>query len=149
MRTSDFFCRATVSEIYQKVITHGVCRVHDRGLPKCVILKEQTTEAEKALARGNVKAAALKGDSVVKEIAAFVVCDAKPVDFISTTAISLKWKEKKRRVCDATSNKITEISYLRTQMQDDCNNGMNDVDMSDKLRKIYCFNRWLRNMKWW
>ena len=41
------FCRATVSEIPQKVMIHGACRVHDRGLPKCVIMKEQRTEAEK------------------------------------------------------------------------------------------------------
>ena len=130
-------------------MTHGVCRVHDRGLPKCMIMKEQTTEAAKALARGSVKAAVLKGDSVVKDMVAFAVYDTKPVHFISTAATSLKWKEKKRRVYNTRSNKITEISYLRTQMQDDYNNGMNDVDISDQLRKNYCFNRWLRNRKWW
>ena len=78
-----------------------------------------------------MKAAALKSDSVVKDMAAHAVHDAKHVHFISAEAASLKWKEKKRRVHDTRSIQITEISYLRTQMQDDYNNGMNDACMSD------------------
>ena len=35
---SGKFSRASISETDQKVMTHGVCRVHDRGLPKCVIM---------------------------------------------------------------------------------------------------------------
>ena len=26
---------------------------------------------------------------------------------------------------------------------------MNNVDQADQLRKVYCFNRWMRNKKWW
>ena len=78
-----------------------------------------------------MEAAALEGDSVVKDMVAHALHDAKPVHFISTAAASLKWKEKKRRMRDTRSNKITEISYLRTQIQDDYNNGINDVDTSD------------------
>ena len=31
------FCLVVISETNQKVMAHGLCRVHDRGLPKCVI----------------------------------------------------------------------------------------------------------------
>ena len=62
------FCRAKTSEIPQKAMTRGAYRVNDRGLPKCVIMKEQTIEASKSLARGSVKAISLKSDSVVKDM---------------------------------------------------------------------------------
>ena len=29
------------------------------------------------------------------------------------------------------------------------NNGMGNVDVADKLRGVYRFDRWLRNRKWW
>ena len=45
LHISEKFCRATASEIPQKMMTHGACRMHDRGLPKCVIMKEQKTES--------------------------------------------------------------------------------------------------------
>ena len=86
---------------------------------------------------------------MVKEMVAFAVCNTKSVYFISTAATSLKWKAKKRKVYNTRTNKVTEISYLRTHMTDDYNNGMNDVDIFDQLQKKYCFNRWLRNRKWW
>ena len=76
---------------------------------------------------------------------AFSVYDTKPVHFISTAATSLKWVKKQRTVFDTRTNQSVKMEFLRTELQDKYNNGMNDVDISDQLRKIYCFNRWLRN----
>jgi len=80
---------------------------------------------------------------------AFSVYDTKPVHFISTAALSLKWIKMKKQVYDKGTNQMIEIEFLRTNIQNEYNNGMNDVDISDQLRKVYCFNRWLRNRKWW
>ena len=135
------FCRAAISETKQKVMTHGVCRVHDRGLPQCVIMPEQTSDAAKARARGSVKAAVLKDDTKFKDMVAFSAYDTKPVHFISTAATSLKWVKTKRRVYDTRSNQSVDMHFLRTELQDKYNNGMKDVDISDQLRKIYCLNR--------
>ena len=82
-------------------------------------------------------------------ICAFSVYDTKPVHFISTSASLLKWVKKKRKVYDSNLGRMVEIEFLRTELQNDYNNNMNDVDISDQLRKVYCFNRWLRNRKWW
>jgi len=71
-------------------MTHGVYRVHDRGLPQCVLMVEQTAEAAKAQARGSVKAAVLKDDTKVKDMLVFSVFDTKLVYFISTAATSIK-----------------------------------------------------------
>jgi len=90
------FCQAAISETKQKVVTRGVCRVHDRGLPQCVIMPEQTSDAAKAQTRGSVKAAVLKDDTKVKDMVAFSVYDTKPVRFISTAVTSLKWIKKEK-----------------------------------------------------
>ena len=124
-----------MSDIVQKVMTHGVCRVHDRGLPPCVIMTEKTTDAAKAQARGSVKAAVLKDDAKVKDMVAFSVYDTKPVHFISTAATSLKWVKKQRTVFDTRTSQSIIMEFLRTELQDKYNNGMNDVDISDQLRK--------------
>ena len=62
------FCRAALTEISQKVMTHGVCRTSGHGLPKSVLMQEKTTDTEKAAARGQVKAAVLKDDNLVSSI---------------------------------------------------------------------------------
>ena len=142
------FCRAALT-LDQQIMTHGVCRTSNRGLPKCVLMQEKCNDIEKAAARGQVKAAVLKGDEHAKDMIAFSVYDTKPVHFISTASLSLKWIKKKKLVYDKVQNEIRDIEFLRTNIQNDYNNGMNDVDISDQLRKIYCFNRWLRNRKWW
>ena len=143
------FLRAALTEIDQKIQVHGVCRNSDKGLPSCVIQQEVTGEKKLAKARGTVKAAILKEDSKVKDLVAFSVFDSKPVHFLSTAATSLKWVKKTKKVYDPNTNQMRLIEFLRTTLQDEYNYGMNDVDIADQLRKIYCFNRWLRNRKWW
>ncbi len=70
-------------------------------------------------------------------LVAFSVYDTKPVHFLSSAATSLKWRSKKKKVYDSSTNKVVEIYFLRTEIQNDYNFGMNDVDISDRLRKVY------------
>ena len=143
------FLRAALTEIPQNIRVHGVCRTDKCGLPSVVLQKEVTGDRNLERVRGTVKAAVLKEDGKVKDLVAFSVFDSKPVHFLSTAATSLKWKKKVKKVYDSSTNQMQKIEFLRTTLQDDYNYGMNDVDISDQLRKIYCFNRWLRNRKWW
>ena len=76
---SSKFCRAAYAEIKQKVMIHGVCRTHDRGLPSFVIQHDVTTERAKDEARGTVKAGVLQGDPMVSNLVVFSVYDTKPV----------------------------------------------------------------------
>ena len=85
----------------------------------------------------------------VKYMVAFSVYDANPVYFISTSALSLKWIKTKPQLSDKVTYQCIGIEFLRTNIQNKYNNGMNDVDVSDQLRKVYFFNRWLRKRKWW
>ena len=92
------FCRKALCKTKQEVVTHGMCRVDGRGLPKSINLKEERTEILKARACDKVKSTVLKGDPQVKYMIAFLVYNTKPVHFISTATKSLKWTEKKKIV---------------------------------------------------
>ena len=47
-------------------------------------------------------------------------------------------------------NKEKVLKFLWTEIQNNYNHGMNNLDISDQLRKVYCFNKWLQNRKlWW
>lgn len=50
---------------------------------------------------------------------------------------------------DNSCNPTRDIEFLGTKIQNGHNNGMNDVDISDQLRKVYCLNFWVKNTKWW
>ena len=56
----------------------------------------------------------------------------------------------KKQVFDPVTDQMIEIHFLRTNMQNEYNNGMNDADISNQVQKVYCFNMWLPNRKrWW
>ena len=41
------------------------------------------------------------------------------------------------------------MSFLRTEVTDTYNNGMNDVDVADQLQNTYHIDRWMCKRKWW
>jgi len=59
-------------------------------------------------------------------------------------ATSLKWIEKSKRVYDRLEQKIVGVRFLRCQVIDEYNNGMNGVDVSDQLRGSYRIDRWMK-----
>jgi hypothetical protein len=46
-------------------------------------------------------------------------------------------------------NKNVAMSFLRTEVTDTYNNGMNNVDIADQIRNTYRIDRWMRKRKWW
>ena len=132
----------------QKVITAGVCRTKDRGLPQCVI-QEAVDKASLATTRGAIKAAALEGDPDCKDLVALSIYDTKPVHFLTMAAETIEWVEKKRNVWNKAKREMQLISFLRVNVNDDYNNKMNSVDIADQLRNNYRVDHWLRFRKWW
>ena len=41
------------------------------------------------------------------------------------------------------------MAFLRPEVTDMYNNGMNNVDIADQLRGTYRLDRWMRKRKWW
>jgi hypothetical protein len=132
-----------------KVLCHGVMRKSGRGLPNCVIQEEVKNKKEQEKIRGTTKAAVLTDDPECPQMVAFSVYDTKPVHFLSMSCTGLKWIEKKKKVFDKSVNKNVAMSFLRTEVTDNYNNGMNNVDIADQIRNTYRIDRWMRKRKWW
>mmetsp|Transcript_65882 Transcript_65882/g.77413 ORF Transcript_65882/g.77413 Transcript_65882/m.77413 type:complete len:121 (-) Transcript_65882:754-1116(-) len=101
---STKFCCAALTEISQQIMTHGVCRTSGCRLPTCIIMQEKKTDGDKAAARGQVKVAVLKDNRQLKDMVVFYVYNTKPVHFIYTAALSLKWIKMKKQVYDKVTN---------------------------------------------
>jgi len=131
------------------IMIHGVTCKSGRGLPSYVLQEElkNTKEAEKV--RGLTKALVLEGDTECPNLVAFSVYDTKPVHFLLMSCSELKWLEKVKLVFDKKEEKRVQMRFLRCKVNDDYNNGMNGVDMTDQLRGSYQINRWMHKQKWW
>jgi hypothetical protein len=106
------FCKEALSGKNQ-VMVHGVCRASGRGLPACIIQKEETKKEEQERVRGKTKAAVLEGDPACPNLVAFSVYDTKkPVNFLSTACANLIWKEKTKKVYDKVSGTMVSMKFL-------------------------------------
>lgn len=142
-------CRTAYVELNSKVMMHGVTRASGRGLPEFVIQKEVTGVLEKQALTGTLKAAVLIGDNKCPALLACSVYDSKPVHFLSTAAKEIKWLTKDRQVHDYTIDDRVSMLFLRTNMQEMYNYGMNKIDLGDQYRGQYKMDYWKRQSKWW
>ena len=61
----------------------------------------------------------------------------------------IEWVKKARKVFNKATKKVEKIEFLQLNVNNDYNNGMGDVDISDQLQNSYRIDTWLRNYKWW
>ena len=137
------------SKLKQNVMCYGVTRSDGRGIPQCIKQKEETTKNGIARVRGTVKVAHLKGDPSIPSMIAVSIYDVKPFYFLSNQCEKLEWTKKTRKVWHKAQNRNVNLDYYRLNVIDDYNNNMNNVDISDQLRVVYRFDRWMRKRKWW
>ena len=142
-----FFVRPTPEK--NKALCHGAARKSGRGLPKCVIQEEPKRKTQQDQLRGTTKAAVLTNDPDIPDLVAFSVYDTKPVHFLSMACTGLKWIEKRKKVFDKETGANVSMAFLRPEVTDMYNNGMNNVDIADQLRGTYRLDRWMRKRKWW
>ncbi len=145
--SARFFREAYASK--NKVLCHGVARKSGRGLPKSVIQKEVKNKKLQEKERGTTKAAVLTGEPKAPELVAFSVYETKLVHFLSMACTGLKWIEKRKKVYDRESSQNVSMSFLRCEVTDNYNNGMNSIDVADQLRGTYRLDHWMRKHKWW
>ena len=112
-----------------------------------VKLGQKINRHSKSTCTSSVKDAVLKGDTKVKIMVAFSVYDTRLMHFITTSATSIKWVNKNGQVHNTRINQNFQIEFLRTKFKIKYNDRINDIDISDQLRKIYSVNCWLRNLK--
>ncbi|CAB9519576.1 unknown protein [Seminavis robusta] len=133
----------------RKVLIAGVTRKQGRGIPLSVLQEEVMRKSEQEQVRGTVKVSVLKGDPHCPDLVAASVYDTKPVHFLSMIAPSIQWVKKERQVYNVDSGRVEKMGFLRLNINDDYNNDMGHVDVSDQLRNSYRFDHWLQQWKWW
>ena len=96
-----------------------------------------------------MKAAVLRGNPNCPNLVATSVYDTKPVHFLSMVCQSIKWVVLTRLVFNLETMKEEKMLFLCLNLNDDYNNSMGHVDVSDQLRNQYRMDHWLRMRKWW
>ena len=142
------FAKVAKTLTHSMVMIHGVTRVHNRGIPKCIETKKETTKAAIEKVRGTLKVARLVGDSGCELVAACLY-DIKPVYLLSSSCEKVEWVRKTRKLWHKGLQRKVEVPFYRLNLIDDYNFNMNNVDMADQLRLQYKIHNWIRNRKWW
>jgi hypothetical protein len=137
--SARFSCEAFTGK--NKVLCHGVARKSGRGVPKCVIQEEPKKKTQQDQMRGTTKAVVLTDNPKIQDFVAFSVYDTKTVQFLSMACTSLKWIEKRKKVFKKETSSNVSMAFLRPEVTDLYNNGMNNMDIADQLRGTYRFDR--------
>ena len=130
------------------VLVHRVLRKSGRGCPPSVLQEDKTGKAAEA-ARGTVKAAVLKGDSMSSDLVVASCYDQKPFYMISSKCEEVSWEPVTKKLWSSSLKKQTDFTFLRWSLSHDYNFEMNDNDIADQLRLVYRIMRFQRNNKWW
>jgi hypothetical protein len=129
------------------VLVHSVLRKSGRGCPPCVIQEDKVGRAAE-VARGTVKVAVLKGDSMSSDLVIALCFVQNPFYKISSKCEKVSWEPVKKKVWSSRFNQMTNFSFLRWSLSNDYNYQMNDND-TDQLRLMYHIMHFQRNNMWW
>ena len=146
---SASLCRAAIVMLANPVLTQGVTRKSNRGIPPSVFQEEVKNRSKQISVRGTVKAAIIMGDPMCTHLLATSVYDTKPVHYLSMASPKIEWVAKTKLVYNVDTGKKEQLRFLRLNQINRYNNSMGEVDIADQLRGSYRFNHWLRNRKWW
>ncbi len=130
------------------VLIHGVLRKSGRGCPPCVYQEEKLGKHAEA-ARGTVKAAVLRGDSMSSDLVVASCYDQKPFYMILSKCEKVSWEPITKKVWSSALRSKVDFKFLRWSLSHDYNFEMNDNDIADQLRLVYRIMRFQRNNKWW
>ena len=130
-----------------KIMISGVCHAKGRGMPICIEQQEETRKEDKMKKQGTLKVAVLENDLLCKGFIACSLYNTKPFYFFSSSCREIKWSKKEREVWHAQEHMKIKLPFYRLSMIDDYYNNMNNVDITDQLRTVYCYNRWMQKQK--
>ncbi len=130
------------------VLVHGILRKSSRGCPPCVIQEEKLGKHADA-ARGTVKAAVLKGDSMSSDLVVASCYNQKPFYMVSSKCKKVTWEPITKKVWSSALKWNVGFTFLRWSLSHDYNYQINDNDIADQLRLVYQIMHFQRNNKWW
>ena len=89
-------------------------------------------------ARGMVKAAVLKGDSMSCDLVVASCYDQKPFYMISSKCEEVTLVPVTKKLWSSSLKKMTDFTFLCWLLTNDCNFKINDNDIANQLRLVYC-----------
>ena len=110
---------------------------------------EVTAQKDISKERNTTKAAVLRDNPECPDLVAVAVYDTKPVHFLSMICDSIKWVLKTQKVYSKNKSKVSKLSFLRLNVNNEYNYGMGHVDVADQIHLVYKVNAWHQNYKWW
>ncbi len=111
-----------------------------------MIQEDKTGKAAEA-ARGTVKAAVLKEDSMLSGLVVALCYDQKPFYMISSKCKEVTWVPVTKKIWSSSLKKMTDFTFLCWSLSHDYNYQMNDNDIADQLQLVYRIMRFQRNNK--
>ena len=92
---------------------------------------------------GTLKFSILDNDALCKDFVTFLIYDSKPFYFFSSCCPDIEWMQKDQEVWHPGLEKKIKVSFYRLNMIENYNNNMNNVNISDQLRTVYRYDRWM------
>jgi hypothetical protein len=130
------------------VLVHGVLRKSGRGCPPCVLQEEKIGKHANA-ARGTVKAAVLKGDSMSSDLVVASCYNQKLFYMISSKCDKVSWEPVTKKVWLSNLKANINFTFLRWSLSHSYNYEMKNNDVANQLRLVYRIMSFQRNNKWW
>ena len=137
-----------VYSLPKPVLVHSVLRKSGRGCPPCVVQEEKVGKQAEA-ARGTVKVAVLKGDSMSSDLVVALYYNQKPFYMISSKCDEVLWTPVTKKVRSSNLKQNVDFTFLRWLLSHGYNFEMNDNDIANQLWLVYRIMRFQRNNKWW
>jgi hypothetical protein len=107
------------------VLVHGVLRKSGRGCPPCV-MQEEKLGKHADTARGTVKAAVLKEDSMSSDLVVASCYDQKPFYMILSKFEKVSWDPVTKKVWSSSLKSNVDFKFLCWSLSHDYNYQMND-----------------------
>jgi hypothetical protein len=93
------------------VLVHGILRKSGRGCLPCVIQEDKMGKAAEAT-RDTVKAAVLKGDSMLSNLVVALCYDQKPFYLISSKCKEVTWALVTKKLWSSSLKQMMDFTFL-------------------------------------
>ncbi len=131
-----------------RVLIQGVIWKSNCGVLTCVIQDKKTVKAAGRV-QGTVKASVLKNCGKSCDLIIASCYNQKPFCMLSHSIKEITWIEYETKAYSQALKKAIIFKFLQSNLSHNFNFEMNDNNVADPLRLIYCFMRFQQKITWW
>lgn len=91
----------------------------------------------------------LKGDPEMTSLLDISLYDSKPVYMLTNDTDKIRWTKTEWKIWNKELQMMVNVPFHHVNVIDQYNFHMNNLDISDQIRRSYNFDHWLWKQKWW